>query len=87
VQAILDCQAEGTAPSGDPQPLVLTAWSLMHGLATLYVDGTLPKVKLDAGQLSPLVASLASQMFAALAAEQSRPPKRSPKAGARRHAD
>ena len=33
--AIEDCQRFGVAPSGNPQPLVLTAWSAVHGLATL----------------------------------------------------
>ena len=41
------CQAAGAAPKGDPAPLVLTAWSAVHGLATLWVDGALPFEGMD----------------------------------------
>jgi AcrR family transcriptional regulator len=37
-----DAQAEGTLPAGDPLPLALTAWSLVHGVAKLAVSGALP---------------------------------------------
>ena len=40
--AVLACQEAGTAPAGDPRALVLTAWSAVHGFATLWVDGALP---------------------------------------------
>lgn len=66
-QVIEECQRAGVAPSGDPQPLVLTAWSLVHGLATLGVDGALRKAGMDPAQLAPVVTQLTSRMFAALA--------------------
>jgi AcrR family transcriptional regulator len=39
--AIVEAQAAGLAPAGDPRPLVLTCWSAVHGLASLWVDGPL----------------------------------------------
>jgi AcrR family transcriptional regulator len=66
-QVIDDCQRAGVAPAGDPRPLVLTAWSVVHGLATLGVDGALRKAGMDLAQLAPVVTQLTSRMFAALA--------------------
>jgi AcrR family transcriptional regulator len=72
--ALDDCQRSGVAPAGDLQPLVLTAWSAVHGLATLWIDGTLPYENLNPERLAPKVANLVSRMFAALARnEPSRP--------------
>jgi AcrR family transcriptional regulator len=65
--AIRDCQRSGVAPAGDWRPLVLTAWSTVHGLATLWIDGALPKRGLNAERLVPIVSTLVSSMFAALA--------------------
>jgi AcrR family transcriptional regulator len=43
---LMDCiqaaQADGSLPTGDPLPLALTAWSLVHGIAKLAVSGVLP---------------------------------------------
>jgi AcrR family transcriptional regulator len=69
VQVIQDCQRAGTAPPGDPKPLLLTAWSAVHGLAMLWLDGTLSKRDMDPSVLVPLVANLITQMFSALAHE------------------
>jgi AcrR family transcriptional regulator len=65
--AMEDCQRSRVAPAGDLQPLVLTAWSAVHGLATLWIDGALPYKSLDPERLAPTVANLLSRMFAALA--------------------
>ena len=40
-RAVAQCQADGLAPAGDPTPLVLVAWSTVHGASTLWVDGSL----------------------------------------------
>ena len=69
-EAIVHCQREGTAPAGDPAPLVLTAWSVVHGLATLRLDRALPFKGLEPDRLAPRVAQLITRMFAAAA----RPP-------------
>ena len=41
VQAIVDCQAAGQVRSGAPEELAVAAWSIVHGLAALLVDGKL----------------------------------------------
>jgi AcrR family transcriptional regulator len=41
VQAITDGQAAGQIRRGDPVELAVAAWSLVHGLAALLVDGKL----------------------------------------------
>jgi AcrR family transcriptional regulator len=41
VQAITDAQAAGRVRAGDPAELAVAAWSLVHGLAALLVDGRL----------------------------------------------
>jgi len=72
-ETIVDCQNAGTAPAGDPQPLVLHAWALVHGLATLCVDDSLSKISLPQDHLAPLITQLSCQMFAALAREPAGP--------------
>ncbi|MGZ3477648.1 MAG: TetR/AcrR family transcriptional regulator, partial [Polyangiales bacterium] len=37
--AVSECQREGYAPAGDPMPLVLLAWSSVHGASSLFIDG------------------------------------------------
>jgi AcrR family transcriptional regulator len=41
VSQVEKLQALGLAPSGPSTPLVITAWSAVHGLATLLLDGPL----------------------------------------------
>jgi AcrR family transcriptional regulator len=41
VQAIVECQTAGQARPGDPVELAVAAWSIVHGLAALLVDGRL----------------------------------------------
>jgi AcrR family transcriptional regulator len=41
VDAITRCQAAGVAPLGDAFALALSAWSLVHGFALLWVEGPL----------------------------------------------
>lgn len=68
-EAVLDCQRAGAAPAGDPALLIVTAWSAVHGLATLWVDGALPFEGMDPERLAPEVGRMISRMFAALARE------------------
>ena len=65
--AVLACQEAGTAPAGDPSALVLTAWSAVHGFATLWVDGALPFEGMRPQQMAPELGRLLARMFAALA--------------------
>ena len=39
LDGITICQADGSIPPGDPQLIALTAWSTVHGLAMLLLDG------------------------------------------------
>ena len=49
VDGIVACQEAGLVPPGDPGPLALTAWSTVHGLAMLLVDGPLQRDAAGAG--------------------------------------
>jgi AcrR family transcriptional regulator len=76
-EAMEACQRSGVAPAGDLRPLVLTAWSAVHGLATLWIDGALAHKDLDPAHLAPKVSNLLSHMFAALARSRSSQPRSS----------
>jgi AcrR family transcriptional regulator len=41
VEGMADAQRAGVVREGDPRELGLTAWSAMHGLSTLLLDGSL----------------------------------------------
>ena len=64
-QVVDECQREGVAPAAETSLLTLTAWSLVHGLASLWADGALPARggKLDPAVMAPQVAELLQQMF------------------------
>lgn len=55
---IARCQEEGTIPDGDPKPLVLLAWSAVHGASVLWIDGPLSDKGLVEGpdSLGPAIA-------------------------------
>jgi AcrR family transcriptional regulator len=40
-EVVRDCQRDGTAPPGDPNPLVAMIWALAIGIVTLWLDGPL----------------------------------------------
>jgi hypothetical protein len=42
VDGIRTCQADGEFTPGPPEPLAITAWSTVHGLAVLAMEGLLP---------------------------------------------
>jgi len=42
-EVVQDCQREGTAPPGDPGPLVGLVWALAVGIVTLWLDGPLER--------------------------------------------
>jgi AcrR family transcriptional regulator len=65
--AITACQRDGSAPAGDPQPLILHAWAAVHGLSTLLVDGDLKGISIPARQLAPVMTNLMRRMLTALA--------------------
>jgi AcrR family transcriptional regulator len=41
LHSIRSCQEDGFITQGNPEPLALTAWSSVHGLAVLLMDGLL----------------------------------------------
>lgn len=70
-EAIAACQAAGTAPQGNPQPFVLHAWTMVHGLATLWVDEGLTKFSSTPEHTALMMTRLTTQMFHALAHDYS----------------
>ncbi|MBC7271440.1 MAG: TetR/AcrR family transcriptional regulator [Streptomyces sp.] len=64
---VLAAQREGTAPPGDPAPLVTLVWSLGAGLAVLAIDGPLEEMSAargsDATELTAQVAALFRQLL------------------------
>lgn len=40
-EVVEECQREGSAPGGDPEPLVAAVWALSVGIVTLWLDGPL----------------------------------------------
>jgi AcrR family transcriptional regulator len=65
-QAVLQCQADGLAPRGDPMPLVLVAWSCVHGASALWIDGSLGNKRLVESEekLATMISSTIVQLFA-----------------------
>jgi AcrR family transcriptional regulator len=43
------CQAAGALPASSPQPVAVACWSMVHGLATLLIEGTIQTKKLVEG--------------------------------------
>jgi AcrR family transcriptional regulator len=43
LEGVRDAQAEGWAPGGDPRTVALLAWSVVHGLAALWLGGSLQR--------------------------------------------
>jgi AcrR family transcriptional regulator len=41
IDGIVACQQAGVAPQGDPLPIAIHLWSLVHGLSTLWISGSL----------------------------------------------
>jgi AcrR family transcriptional regulator len=67
VQAIADCQREGEVRPGDPQHFALAAWSLVHGLAGLHVDGLVAMAGLGGASPEAVTVRMARTLFAGLA--------------------
>ena len=65
--AIVEAQAAGLAPPGDPKPLVLTCWSAVHGLASLWLDGPLTRAQRTFAASADKLAGVVPAMLTALA--------------------
>ena len=60
------CQRAGVFPPGPPERLAVVAWSLVHGLATLWVDGVLQRTTLpstDARGVAEMVTGSLLRVF------------------------
>lgn len=72
VQAIAEGQAEGELAEGDTADLALGAWSAVHGLALLLVDGPLRLQVSDWSEAEPLAAAVTDVVLDGLAKRPAR---------------
>lgn len=65
--AVARCQEARLAPSGDPLPLVLLAWTAVHGACALWIDGSLSTKGLiaDEAALAGVIANAIVDVLAA----------------------
>ena len=70
-QAIVRCQEAGLVPPGDPRPLILLAWSTVHGASDLWIDGSLHDTQLVSSS-DALIDTVASAFVALLTGNQRR---------------
>lgn len=70
-QVLLDtitaCQWAGAVRRGDPEDLALAAWSAVHGLSCLIVDGRLAEKAIGRGDAAAAAARVMQEMMAGLA--------------------
>jgi AcrR family transcriptional regulator len=68
--AVEQGQRVGAVRAGDTNEIALIAWSVVHGLASLVIDGLLPELRngADAGALRALAARMLGLFFEGLAA-------------------
>ena len=76
--AIVEAQQAGLAPPGDPAPLVLTSWSAVHGLASLWLDGPLARVHRMFGPTPEKLAAIVTSTLATLLIGATRSPGSAP---------
>jgi AcrR family transcriptional regulator len=55
---VRDAQAEGWAPGGNPQTVALLAWSMVHGLAALWLGGSLQRAQRPFDEIAGEVGAL-----------------------------
>ena len=63
-----DVQAEGWAAGADPQTVAFLAWSVVHGLATLWLGGSLDHAQRPFDEIAGEVGALLGRTLAALGA-------------------
>jgi hypothetical protein len=44
-ECVAECQRAGTMAAGDTTTIVLMSWATAHGLASLWLDGPLPRLR------------------------------------------
>jgi AcrR family transcriptional regulator len=62
---VRDAQAEGWAPGADPRTVALLAWSVVHGLAALWLGGSLQRAQRPFDEIAGEVAALLGGALAA----------------------
>jgi AcrR family transcriptional regulator len=70
-ETVADCVHAGVIPASQADTLALTAWSLGHGLASLWLDGELQDAHDDPAILAVEITSLVESLLTA-----ARPPRR-----------
>jgi AcrR family transcriptional regulator len=68
VTTIAEAQREGDIRRGDPEDLAVAAWSLVHGLSALLIDGQLKERASTAHEAEKLAARVAKILETGLAA-------------------
>ena len=63
--AVRDVQAEGWAAGADPQTVAFLAWSVVHGLATLWLGGSLDHAQRPFDEIAGEVGALLGRALAA----------------------
>jgi AcrR family transcriptional regulator len=64
-ERVRDVQAEGWAAGADPQTVAFLAWSVVHGLATLWLSGSLDLAQRPFDELAAEVGALLGRLLAA----------------------
>ena len=62
VDAVVECQKVGLSPAGDPALLALTAWSTVHGLSVLLLDG--PKKLMESEEALETITRVVTERLA-----------------------
>jgi AcrR family transcriptional regulator len=66
VGAVAECQTAGLIRPADPKNFALAAWALMHGLATLAIEGQLDQALSSLGGLDQVAEMVAAALFEGL---------------------
>jgi AcrR family transcriptional regulator len=64
-ERVRDVQVEGWAAGADPQTVAFLAWSVVHGLATLWLSGSLDHARRPFDELAAEVGALLGRTLAA----------------------
>jgi AcrR family transcriptional regulator len=65
LDGVRDAQAEGWAPDTDPRTVAYLAWSVVHGLATLWLGGSLQRDQRPFDEIAGEVGALLGSVLAA----------------------
>lgn len=65
IDSIAACQRAGLVRAGDPEELAIAAWAMVHGLASLIIDGRLREVT-DARGLEAVIDSVTGTLMTGL---------------------